>query len=182
MSDHEQQLQSYQVLGRQGDKVHDDLIGRRIIKGLGFTNATKVIYELERRAAGETQGELPLWLRAQRLFLIGLRQLPDWNYLTNRWRPDTLNCKHIEGAINLIQIADDYIENDEDVPLIYARILNTMNAYAVTLWLVEELQLLKPPFKVYPADIQPKWRVVVQSIDEFVTQFGPYEFKPEVLE
>ena len=182
MSDWQKQLQAYQELGCQGDKVHDDLIGRRILKGLGFTNATKTIYALERRAVGDTQGEMPLWLRAQRIFLVGLRQSSDWGYLTNRWRANTTNTKHIDDAIKLLEIANDYEEDAEDVPLIYVRLQDTAHAFAVTLWLADELRLLKPMFKVCPVKVKLKWRAVVQSIEEFVAQFGPYEFRPELFE
>lgn len=182
MSDYEKQLQTYQSLGRQGDKVHDDLIGRRIVKGLGFTNAAKAIYELERRAVGETRGEMPLWLRAQRLFLVGIRQLPDWQYLTNRWRAETLVCKHIGEALKLIELAEDYEENKEDVPLIYLRIVDTTRAFALTLWLASELPLLKPEFTVFPVEVNNRWRAVMHTVDDFVAQFGPYEFKQEMFE
>jgi hypothetical protein len=182
MSDYDKQLQSYQVLGRLDAKKHDDLIGRRIIQGLGFTTSNKMVYELEKRVIGETQGELPLWLRAQRLFLVGLRHNPDWNYLTNRWRTETGVVRCLDEAVVLLEIAEDYEEHSEDVPLVYTRILNEETAFAVTLWLADELKLLKPPYKVFPTKVNTKWRAVAQNIREFVAQFGPYEFTPEMFE
>ena len=177
MDDWEAQQRHYQALGRLADKAGEDLIGRRIVRGLGFTRAEKTIYELERRILGGTNGEAPLCERAIRVFKRLLWRDPRWSHLFsdsgNGWCWDT----EVRLVRNIDEITDRYESQAyEGLPVIFTHYAASKTSRAYSCWPAADLQLLKPPFMVVQCELSdPQWRVVEQETVAFVAQFGPYQ-------
>jgi len=180
MANWEDQRQVYKDLGRLAEKTDDDLLGRRIIRGLGHTNGEKIIYKLEHMIIGTEYGSEPLYKRALRIFTTLVGRNTDWCHLvkhsllagaTPPWEPFTLTIKGPSEAVERFSQAEDYDRR----PLMFSRLQDTKDALVFTIWQPDELRLLRPPFNVLACPVlEAKWRLVYQDVVHFVQQFGPY--------
>ena len=167
----------YRDAGRLDDQKYEDMIGRRVLRGLGVRE--KDIGLLEASLAGMQSPEQPLWPRVRALLPALRNKINEVApFVLPEWKADAVLSAPMSPSLTvrlmLMTPARDLR------PLILAmemsgshrQILHN-DGLAVTYWHVDELMYLKPPYRVdvYLDD----YRAVVQSIVTFFRQFGPYE-------
>lgn len=163
----------YADAGRLGDQAFEDMLGRRILRGLGCTE--KQIHKLERFVLGSVNAELPLWTRASGLFLELLKRRPEWAYLPLGWHLETLHTGR-NADKEVLELLDMF-ESERD-PVFFAMPKSGGEAAgaAYSLWDAGlALRHLKPPYRVVALDVPPGKCLVAQDASHFVAQFGPYE-------
>ena len=169
----------YKSRGRQDDQAFEDMLGRRILKGLGCSE--KQVYLLERLVFGADNGESPLWIRASKLFseLLGRRR--NWGHLPLGWHLETLrtNKDKDKDAVERLQ---QFAGNTPELVLFTIPKNGTDRTGTVyAAWPKDTpLSLLAPPYRVVAVLEGTHQRVVAQEAAHFVAQFGPYEYGEEL--
>ena len=174
----EEARRAYQQPGRQNSQADEDLIARRIIKGLGFSMTSSVVCRLEQGLLGGQYSDDPMFDRARALFKHILATYADHDgHLARRWNIQVLTA--VSQAVLLDKVYDQVhlstaFKNGE-WPLIFGRVEQSNIGQAFTPWYAEELVSLVPPFDVL--ELQGSgYRLVRQEATHFVAQFGPYSY------
>lgn len=181
MEDWRERRQNYLELGRRDAQPQEDMIARRIVKGLGFTRIEKSIYLLERAVLGSTYGKLPMWIRAKQVFESLLRtnyhnHTNPLAYAQQDWTPEALQIKDNAEAIARFTEWGRFTAYHAPLPLMFTRIAGTDDSLTYALWPPKDLTFLRPPFTVLPLEeAAAQLRLVVQETTLFVRQFGPFE-------
>lgn len=173
MPDWERQRENYKQLGRLADKKYEDLIGRRIIRGLGFTNAPKAIYGIEQQLLGTSYGEEPLYNRAVRVFQHLLTKRGELAFAQEgwNWQPEARLIKDYTEIVERIN-SGAYT----GLPLIFTRLKAGKESRTYMCWPIDDINTLLPPFKVLrtePIAVGEFWLVEMDTA-HFVGQFGPF--------
>ena len=152
----------------------EDVVARRVLRGLGLTE--KRLPDAERFTFGEAKYDDSLWQRTYRLAHIGLRQagVRGVNLETLK-----VNGKHKDVATRFTEAIEEDPKHANTVYL--TRIGKTKKALAYALSGLTgapggiSLTRLKPPFVVQ--DSVMGYGLIVQNIEDFIEQFGPYEWR-----
>ena len=152
---------------RVTDQKTEDLISRRIWKGLGMSGSVnKHISRVELNLRGAINYEDPLFDRVKFIFEYAYAQ-------THRlkWHIETLEIKNNEEALDHINEMLQTIE----FPIMMTRVKNTENSFTFSTWNADEITtILKSPYSILQTEVTSKL-VAVQETAHFVEQFGPYE-------
>lgn len=170
----EARAEFYASRGRKEDQAFEDMLGRRILKGLGCSE--KQIYQLERFVFAQDSGEDPLWHRASKLFLALLARQPQWSYLAQQWYLEAMKVgkNKDKEAVELLEQFGGGMKKPVVFTVPKANADRVCTAFS--LWpLDSELVLLNPPYRVVTHIAELELAVVAQEAAHFVTQFGPYE-------
>jgi hypothetical protein len=168
----EVQKQLYREQGRTEDQAHEDLIARRVLRGMGARNAQRDICVMEQRVLGEVNREQPLWPRTKLLFTTLLQRIPLRAQLVRSWDIQAMQVKNHTDAVERMTICERYATGD--VPLLFTRVGNSKISRVYVIWSEGFLNSLTPPFEVVRADLACDLRLVVQETTEFVRSLGPY--------
>ena len=167
------QQQLYAEQGRSGDQAYEDLVARRVLRGLGARNAQRDISVLEHRVLGEASPNTPLWPRTKRLFITLLSRIPKHAHLVRTRDIQAVRVKDNADAIERMTDCTDHKPGMQ--PLLLARIADTTVSRAYMLWPADALYELVPTFEVVPADLGVRsLRLVIQDTTHFVRSLGPY--------
>jgi len=174
MTDWQRQRDKYKELGRLTDKKYEDLIGRRIIRGLGFSSAEKAIYSIESQLLGATYGEDPLYERAVRVFQHILNKRGELAFAPEgwNWQPE---ARLIKDATEIVERINSAAYTG--LPLIFTRFKEGRTSRVYMCWPIDDIHVLPPPFNVLatePIGCGEFW-LVEQDTTHFVASFGPYE-------
>lgn len=180
MADWEARRAHYKEIMRRDDQSHEDMIARRIVRGLGYANAEKVMYALERSVLGTTHGTSPMWVRATAVFeaAVATNARNKSNALAKlrNWK---MEARQIKDNAEAAERFEDWWMYDRlkpgvtYLPLMFVQIKGTAECRVYSLWLPEYLALLTPPYTVLEFKAA-TYRLVVQDVTVFVSQFGPY--------
>ena len=162
----------YASKGRPDDQPFEDTLGRRILKGLGCTE--KHVYRLEQYIFSASSGELPLWIRASKLFLEMLGRSAYWGYLARTWHLET----RFTGANKDAEILDllSEFELTGKLPVFFTlpKSGESQLATVYSLWPEKTaMNWLNPPYRVIGQ--MGEHVVVAQEASHFVAQFGKYD-------
>ena len=162
----------YDSIGKGGAQAHEDMVARRILSGLGITNADKNIYKLEERTLGFTQGDLPLWHRTKQILEIILEQNNSWILAPTPLMDVALSKSH-KDALERLSTLDWRSQGVR--PILFTRLHKSQICRTYTFWKPDELRNLTPPFSVLESDEHPEWYFTVQDARLFIQQLGPLE-------
>lgn len=168
----EVQTKLYAQNGRAADKAHEDLIARRILRGIGAKNAQRDIKVLEQRVLGYSDSEQPMLKRAINLFITLLRRIPDKAYLSRKWDIQVAKVKSEQEAIARMTVATSYRPGDE--PLLLTRLHNTSLSRTYRILASDALYELIPPYTVLEAELDTSLRLIAQETTMFIKSLGPY--------
>lgn len=178
MSDWIKRREFYAQQSRLDDQLYEDMLARRVIKGLGFNNASKGIYKAEQVVLGQTRGDLPLWHRAREILPVAINRYSQHKGLLSNAVIDSFEVEDYTEAYERMSAYDWQSRNQR--PVLFTKKKNTHTCYVYTYWTTDEFNLhrLAPPYTVLPADDYPKWFFTQQEAAHFVAQFGPYGIDP----
>jgi len=164
----------YKSRGRKEDQAYEDMLGRRILKGLGCSE--KQIYQLERYVFAQDSGEDPLWHRSSRLFLALLARRPQWSHLAQQWYLEARKVGKNKDK-EAVELLEQFGAGSKQ-PVVFtvpkANADRVCTAFA--LWPMETpMETLNPPYRVVTHIAELNMAVVAQEASHFVAQFGPYE-------
>lgn len=169
----------YASRGRKDDQAFEDMLGRRVLKGLGCTE--KQVYKLERLVFGADDGERPLWIRASKLFSELLSRRQAWGHLARGWHLETLQTrkdKDKEAVERLQQFAG---ATPEPVLFTMPKGDGERTGTVYCIWPADtKLDALMPPYRVVAILEDLPSVVVAQEAAHFVAQFGPYEYTGDI--
>ena len=168
--------EAHRQLGSLNKQTVEDLVARRVLKGLGLTPAR--LYAAERELFGRTDGDDPIWARTYRV-LEGV-----WNRevatqgLLRYWRLEVVTAKDRPGHVDIMDrlsiLAAVVSPEARPLPVLLVRYgKSTRSAAYVVMAKADTQYALKPPWIVL-FDLGPHFQVHLQQIDHFVEQFGPY--------
>ena len=166
----------YQSGEAQAKQTTEDLVARRVLRGLGLPVAQMV--RAERTLFGEANLDSALWVRTLAVLRYSLQQ----------GRRTVVGLAEatfevLEGDRQHKIVTDRFTElvgqqSDAHRTVMFTRIKGTQNSMAYMLLTPETLKLFTPPFVVL-ADIS-NWWLVGQSTEPFIAQFAPQDmFKTE---
>jgi len=165
-----EQRKAYAELGRLDEKGDEDLMGCRIMRGMGVRTAPKLVYDCERALFGTTFGDTPLFTRAYNVFLHFVRQTHPWH--ADNWRPQVLNSSSTDKVLRRLSGGAW-----EGLPLLFVRFGKSKICRVFSIWQAPVLAGLSPQFTVWSCSLpEPDLRCVTHDVPEFVQQFGPFEF------
>jgi hypothetical protein len=149
------------------DQKAEDLVARRVLRGLGLQE--KWLARAERLIRGEVlQDEAlwprTLWLLKRGLVLAGqlrLSKVPIDVFWARKDHKDILE------RLELGQDGPIY------GPIILTRVRSTTTSLAYSVWPRDEVGKLVPPYSVIAETIGGE-HIAVQETEHFITQFGPY--------
>jgi hypothetical protein len=168
----EVQRQLYRAQDRVGDQSHEDMIARRVLRGMGAVNAQRDVAQMEYKVFGIVDATQPLWVRTHKLFTTLLARMPQHAGLARSWSVQAMQVKNHADAVDRMTVADKYAQGDE--PLVFARLGVTKVIIAYLTWPADELKDLSPPFEVVSAELVSELRLVAQDATRFVQSLGPY--------
>jgi len=151
------------------DQKTEDLISRRIWKGLGMSGpVASNINNLELNTIGVIQYEEPLFDRLRAIFEYACRSK---TYKFN-WKIEAIEIKNNNEAmdhINEMALTIAY-------PVLFTRVKNTNDSLVFSTWDMDIFtNILIPPYTVLALEGQGSKLVAIQETTHFVGQFGPYD-------
>lgn len=161
----------------------EDLIARRVMRGLGY--AMPRLKDLERALSLPSDFDRPSWDRVEAVLrAMAMRSGKGWVLGDSRDFPGHFRLETLDADKNRRAIKDLAPVLDASVapplPLYFTRITGTLLSKAYFLVgheFAADTAWLKPPFTVLSEHGQ-HW-LVEQDTEAFVAQFGPYTFGPE---
>lgn len=162
----------YVHAGRPGDQSREDMMARRILRGLG--GSEKLLCRMENIVFGCAYNDEPLWPRTAKLFKTVVQ------YAWVPARSWSFDASAANGQREVIARFDDLdiveAENAGTVPVVFAMSTKEGSVYAP--WcgdtLPHTVSTAALPFTVL-RDLGNGYVLVMQDIVTFVRQFGPYE-------
>ena len=164
----------YARAGRLSQKPMEDMLARRILRGLGGTESR--VYSMERIIFGVTYEEDSLWTRATRMFMeLMTRSRIDW--LAEHW---VLDAVKVSGDNDAVTRICEYGDLQGLLVLFTIPKGGRKLTLAYAPWPDNtELSTLTPPYKVLACEQLHGYKIVVQDAMHFVQQFGPFAIPVE---
>ena len=170
MSNWEDQRQHYIDELRLDEKSVEDRVARRVIRGIGVTNADKHIGLLELQVLGTAYTDQPLWPRAERLFRAFLSRNGKHKYRLDDWTIQLSEEKHEKAAMKRFMCM---LEDGISFPLLMVMFADSKANQCYSLWdPADAAYFLYPPARILA--MAGKFWIVGQEIEDFIKQFGPY--------
>ena len=165
------------TLNSQAD---EDLVARRVLNGLNLVE--RQLVRAEYTSFGEADTDEPLWPRVRKLIAFA------WYQPGSTAQAISLNSIFSKPVVvpskehaDVLERIDEWYQGTNLLqPIIMVRKKNTKLSYTYSVWVSETIgKHLAAPFTVI-ADKE-FHKVVVQTTEHFVSQFGPYSW-PEYVE
>lgn len=167
----------------------EDLVARRVLRGLGFV--ARQIGDLEKALGLPSNWDQALWPRTiEVLRVISARTHGPWLFGTDLGHPGlfAIDVREVDpGHKRILELGDMLaVHRDKPHPLFLTRVKGTQVSLAYYPLTADpdegysrSATWLKPPVR-FIAEFGPWW-IAVQETEHFIAQFGPYQspFVPE---
>lgn len=170
-----EQREAYKTKQTLSDKKDEDLVARRVLRGLGLTE--KQLPTLERELFGECKHDRPIWPRTLLVLKHSLRNAAERSIALFRRKVEVIPFTKRSGKREVLERFELYGKSDNGYPIFFARISGTTSAIAITAWLNADVGIyLTPPYKAI-SELPGHYHIILQDITDFVSQFGPYSYE-----
>jgi len=162
----------YRKLETLTEQTVEDLVARRVLRGLGLV--ARQLPQIEKVLFADPQYDTALWPRAKRLLeyawarngYLGALKWRTEVYETNVDHKDIMD--RLEPGLSELAV-QDYRFVRAARPLFLTRMKNTTDSFAYSLWFPLELEQLEPPYTVLRKEHG--ILIVLQETERFVSQF-----------
>jgi hypothetical protein len=169
--------QKYKTGRALSNQKVEDLVARRVLKGLGLT--AKQLPAVERHLLGQADFDKALWDRVHAVLrAVWLRQGGTAHFVRQNYRIEVCedNAKHGLALARMTEALETMPENwvlsaMEPAPILLTRVKDTLVSLAfMPVWPQGNMQWLTPPLNVV-AQCQ-DWWIIMQPTDKFIANLG----------
>lgn len=173
----------HKLSGPLNDQKVEDLVARRILRGLGYV--AKQLPELERALGFKDTWDDPMWPRVRKVlgalaWASNVKVFP-LEGVVGLYEPDVRETG--PGHKQMLELIRDMFIAAGPQPLVFTRIKGTQTSLAYfTMRYGDTFHeachinsgMFKPPFSII-GEHQPNLWIACQDTEQFVAQFGPYK-------
>lgn len=168
MESWEVRKQVYKDAGRPQDQSFEDMLGRRVLKGLRISE--KKLYNAEMELFGYGYHEDPLWIRASRIFTDLMERKSDTVDILSGWEIDTAQVSNDNQALERLVASGG---NTLGVLFTMPKTNPGRDDGSVyAMWYKDKpIGEIEAPYRVLKHNDLPEFRITVQPVVKFIRQF-----------